>query len=159
MVKAAKKAKKKRPKLYKFRYFLINIKIRRVDTKKDINAAEYSRLFKEFYQSFTVAKSSAQKDCLLMTQGERSIDGESILFGQIVQVTNINNKKWFDKEARQPDPQFSIPGKYGANAATAEYAFIPSIHRFSYQHISKDYIDPYGVKKYFKKALELFSSL
>ncbi len=151
----AKVAKKKAPPLHSYRYYIINVKIRLEDTIIDLPADEYTRIFKEFYQSFIVARSSKQKDCLLQTQGEKTIDQEKIYFGQIVQVTNINNKKWFNKKQRLIDPKFSVPSEYAANAVTAEYIFIPSVHRFVYQVTTRDYLDPYGVKTYFTRALKI----
>jgi hypothetical protein len=156
---AAKKASKKKSaakkplNVHKYRYFIVNIKIRRADTTADLPTHEYSRIFKEFYQKFIVARSSKQKYCILQTQGQRQIGTRSILFGKIVQFTDVNNNRWFNKKDRAIDSKFKIPSEYAANAVTAEYIFIPSRHRFVYQYTVKDHIDPYSVKNYLRSAL------
>lgn len=149
----AKSPRKNAPKAHKYRYFVINLKIRRVDTTDDLPTPEYTRIFREFYQSFILARSSKQKDCILQTQAQQRIGTRTIFYGKIVQITDINNKRWFNKQKRQIDSEFRIPPQYAANAVSAEYVFIPSRHRFAYQVTTKDYIDPYSIKKYFTSAL------
>jgi hypothetical protein len=156
MAKSVKKKglpRKKAVKLHKYRYFVVNIKIRTVNSTEDLPRAEYARIFREFYQSFIVARSARQKDCLLTSQVSQTINEEPVFWGQIFQVTNINNKKWFNKKDKVIDTNFKIPPEYAANAVSTEYLFVPSIHRFAYLSRSTNYIDPYAVKKYFTTAL------
>jgi hypothetical protein len=154
----AKSLKKKAPRSYKYRYFVINIKIRIVDTTEDLPAREYSRIFREFYQEFYYGKSSKQKYCILQTQGQMQIGTRNIFYGKLTQLTDVNNNRWFNKKERSVDTTFKIPPEYAANAVTSDYVFIPSRHRFVYQDTVKDHIDPYSVKRYFRSSLTSFLS-
>jgi hypothetical protein len=154
----AKSAKKKAPNLHKYRYYVINIKIRRVDSTTDLSTQEYTRIFNEFYGKFVLARSSKQKDCILQTLVQRQLGTRTVFFGKIVQITNINNERWFNKKEMIIDSKFRIPSNYGANAVTADYVFIPSRHRFVYKVTTKDHIDPYSLKKYFRSALNIHLS-
>lgn len=149
-----KAAKPKLPKLHSYRYFVLNIKIRTVRSTDDLAPNEYARIFKDFYQSFVVGKSSRQKECMLITQGEREVNTERIFFGQFAQVTILNNKKWFNRKTKEIDASFKVSPDYAANAAITEYFFFPSIHRFVYLVKTANFIQPYSAKSYFKNALK-----
>lgn len=146
-------SKSSKYKQLKLNYFLLNVKIRAIDNTVDLTPTEYARVFKQFYLEFRPGKSSKQKQCILTTQGEIKIDGVSTYFGTLVQTTDINNRKWFNKVKKAIDPNFRVPDEYGANASVTEYIFFPQIHRFVYKTTTKDFIDPYSVRRYLLDAM------
>ena len=149
----AKTARSNDSKLYKSKYFIINVKIRRLNSTDDLSANEYVRIFREFYLSGITGRSARQKECVLITQGQQTINEEPVFVGQFAQVTNVNNRKWFDRNSRALDTSFRIPERYAANAAITEYVFIPSIHRFAYRVTAANLIPAYSTKLFLQLAL------
>ncbi|MGE7777760.1 DUF4747 family protein [Chitinophaga sp. NPDC101104] len=136
-----------------YKFYIVNLKIRKISSEVELTPTEYSQLFREFYDAAIQGKSSRQKECVLISRVEQEIKGREPLFwGQIAEVTNINNKRWFNKAKKSLDNSFKIPDQYAANARITEYVFIPLVHRFCYQFSSANYINPYSVRKFLQNG-------
>lgn len=138
-------------------FHVINLIIRKANDDKDLDQKKYEELFKEFAKSETSGKSSREKEALLVTNSEIPINqNENICFGQFVEYTNIDKKKWFNLLKKEIDPEFSIPEHLKANSVKNFYFFIPSIHRFCYSFTSKEKIDPLNVEAFLNEAFTKF---
>jgi len=150
---AKKSVPPKEEKQSNYKFYIVNLKVRKLDTIEDLTPNEYTQIFREFYDAMIQGKSSRQKECVLITRVEQEIKGKEPLFwGKIAEVTNINNKRWFNKSKRAIDDSFKIPDQYAANARITEYVFVPLLHRFCYQFSSFNYINPYSVRNFLQSG-------
>ncbi len=138
-------------------FHVINLIIRKANDDKDLEPEKYEEIFKEFSKSEISGKSSREKEALLVTNTLIPIkQNENIIFGQFVEYTNIDKKKWFNLLKKEIDSEFAIPDHLKANSVKNSYFFIPKIHRFCYSYTSKEKIDPINVETFLNNAFTKF---
>ena len=153
-----RKSKKKEKEEFKVeKFYILNLKIRNVESPDDIDAGTYASLFREFYLSETRSKSSKVKEGMLITLAEQPMTNvPSFYYGQFVEFTNLDNTRWFDILKKEIDNSFSVPDNYKANVHQTQYYFFPTIHRFAYSVTSKNSINPYNAREFLKNSFQEF---
>ena len=138
-------------------FFVINLIIRKANDPADLTSEMYGKLFREFYESESSGQSSKEKEALLITNAEYTVEkGAKIFFGQFVEYTNIDRRKWFNLLKKDIDNEFTVPNHLKANSIKNYYFFIPDIHRFCYSYTSKEKIEPQNVQSYLNSAFTKF---
>ncbi len=139
-------------------FFTINVKLRKLNSKKEVSVTDYANLFIRLFNSRVHAQSSPGKHCILKTQYQHKVDGKlEYLYGTLAQFTFIENKNWFNLEKMDLDKQFRVPDGLFPDPMEAEYVFIPSSHRFAFRISSKIRLSPYPVAQFLNIALDKVS--
>lgn len=136
-------------------FYAINLIIRKANSSTDLSSEKYSELFLEFAKENLSAPSSADKECMIVTAVPWEND-QKLIFGQFVEYTNIDKRKWFNLLRKEVDPDFSVPGHLRANSKRQEFFFFPDFHRFCYVTDSKNMIAPQNVERYLLNGLNKF---
>jgi hypothetical protein len=139
----------------KSNFYIINLIIRKAKSNEDLNHTQYSELFLEFAKENPNASSSADKECMIVTAVPWEDDNRKI-FGQFVEYTNIDKRKWFNLLKKDLDPDFQVPEHLRANSKRQEFFFFPEFHRFCYVFDSKNLITPQNVERFLSNGLTKF---
>lgn len=138
-------------------FSVVNLIIRKANDGTDLSASKYAELFNEFSKSETTGQSSKEKECLIITHSKYTTGkNEQVFFGQFVEYTKIDKRKWFNLLKKDLDEDFAIPEHLKANSNKNVYFFIPSIHRFCYSFKSSESISPLHVQTFLNNALTKF---
>lgn len=138
-------------------FSVVNLIIRKANDDTDLTASKYAQLFAEFSRSETTGQSSKEKECLIITNAKYTTGkGETAFFGQFVEYTKLDKRKWFNLLKKDVDEDFAIPDHLKANSNKNIYFFIPSIHRFCYSFKSNERISPIHVEAFLNNALTKF---
>ncbi|MDB5159484.1 MAG: hypothetical protein JWR50_4191 [Mucilaginibacter sp.] len=144
------------PEKNRYHYFyIINVKLRKKNSTKDLLPKDYIRLFKDLYNKKIHAESSTSKHCIIrfMFDNKDSHDNIEYLSGTLAQFTYIQNERWFNLQSLDLDNEFKVPDGLFPDAVITEYVFIPAAHRFCYRSSSEIRITPYSAKKFLEIAL------
>jgi hypothetical protein len=145
--------KPEKPKHYRF--YILNIKLRKKGSNKEASVDEYINLLKRLYNKKIHTESSPSKHCILRFLFEEK-DSDKIIYlsGSFAQFTYIQNERWFNLDSLDIDKEFKVPDGLFPDAVSTEYIFIPSAHRFCFRTHANLSISPYPVRKFLEKALD-----
>jgi len=144
-----------KPEKSRYHYFyILNIKLRKKNSTKDLSPKDYVRLFNDLYKRKIHKESSSSKHCIIrFLFEEKPGQGTNYLYGSMAQFTFIHNERWFNLASLDLDNEFKVPDGLFPDAVITEYVFIPSAHRFCFRTSSDIRISPYPVKKFLDAAL------
>lgn len=137
-------------------FFVINLIIRKANDENDLTPTKYAELFWEFCESELSGKSSKEKECLIILATKYSIGNEKAFYGQFVEYTNIDKRKWFNVLKKDIDLDFTVPDHLKANSVKNVFFFFPKFHRFCYSFTSKERIEPVNTQLFLNNALTKF---
>jgi len=136
-------------------FYLINVKLRKKNSTRDLSSKDYVNLFKKVYERKIHKESSANKHCIIrfLFENKDSHNNIEYLSGTMAQFTYIHNERWFNLQSMDLDNEFKVPDGLFPDAVITEYIFSPVAHRFAYRTSSEIRITPYSVKKFLDAAL------
>jgi hypothetical protein len=137
-------------------FHVINLIIRKANDEKDLTPTKYAQLFEEFCDAELNGKSSKEKECIIITNSKYFVSNKPIYYGQFVEYTNLDKRKWFNLLKKDIDDEFAIPEHLKANSVKNAFYFIAEIHRFCYSYTSKERIAPANVETFLNNALTKF---
>lgn len=145
--------KPEKPKHYRF--YTLNVKLRKKGSNKEASIDEYINLFKRVYSKKVHAESSPGKHCILrFLFEEKELTDTIYLSGSLAQFTYIHNERWFNLDSLDIDKEFKVPDGLFPDAVLTEYIFVPLAHRFCYRTHANLSISPYPVRKFLEKAID-----
>ena len=140
-------------------FYILNVKLRKKNSKNDSSAEDYVRLFKKVFKQKIHTESSPNKHCIFRFMFEEKEDKRVLyLSGTFAQFTFIHNERWFNLASLDVDEEFKIPDGLFPDAKITEFVFVPSAHRFCYRVSSDFNISPYPIKKFLEFALDQASN-
>lgn len=138
-----------------YQFYILNIKIRRLSSGKDVDTKEYISLFRKLIKSRIHKQSSPTKHCIIPFGFENKEDGTvKYFYGTLAQFTFIATKKWADLKVKDLETEFSIPDGLFPDKKLTEFIFIPSLHRFAYVFSPEFDANPYTIKRFMEFALD-----
>jgi hypothetical protein len=136
-------------------FYILNVKLRKSTTKKDLTEDDYIRVFRQVYKNKIHAESSPNKHCIFRFMFEEKDNGKvKYISGTFAQFTYIKNERWFNLKSLDIDEEFKTPDGLFPDAKITEFVFIPSAHRFCYKTTSDFAVKPYPIKKFLQYALD-----
>jgi len=144
------------PEKTRYHYFyIINVKLRKKNSTKDLSPKAYIKLFRDLYNRKIHAESSPSKHCIIRFMFDNKDNNNNIeyLSGTMAQFTFIQNERWFNLQSLDLDNEFRVPDGLFPDAVITEYVFVPAAHRFCYRISSDIKITPYSVRKFLDSAL------
>ncbi len=135
-------------------FYILNVKLRRRDSNKDLLPSDYVRIFKKAYADKIHKESSPNKHCIFKFMFEEKEKNEVIfLSGTFAQFTYIQNDRWFNLNTLDLDAEFNIPDGLFPDTVITDFVFIPAAHRFCFRTASDIKMSPYPIRKFLESAL------
>lgn len=135
-------------------FYILNVKLRKSTSKKDLTEDDYVRIFRQVANKKVHAESSPNKHCIFRFMfEEKAKDKVKYISGTFAQFTYIKNEKWFDLKSLDIDKEFRTPEGLFPDAKITNFVFIPAAHRFCYKVSSEFTARPYPIKKFLETAL------
>ncbi len=137
-------------------FYILNIKLRKHSSQKDLTPADYIRVMNALYKKRIHAESSHNKHCIIKTLFTEKNDKGVIEYmsGTMAQFTYIENNNWINLNTLDLDAEFRLPEGLFPDAVITEFVFIPAAHRFCYRKASDISISPYPVKNFLGHAFD-----
>lgn len=136
-------------------FYILNVKLRKSTSKKDMTEEDYVRIFRKVVREKIHTESSPNKHCIFRFMfDEKEKDKVKYLSGTFAQFTFIQNERWFNLNSLDIDKEFRIPDGLFPDAKITEFVFIPAAHRFCYRVSSEFTVKPYPIKKFLETALD-----
>jgi hypothetical protein len=136
-----------------FSFYILNVKLRKSTSKKDMKEEDYVRIFRQVLERKIHTESSPNKHCIFRFIIEENEKYIKYMSGTFAQFTFITNERWFNLNSLDIDKEFKTPDGLFPDAKITEFVFIPSAHRFCYKVSSEFAIKPYPIKKFLESAL------
>jgi len=145
----------KKPETHDFKFYTLNVKLRNVNSKEDVNIAEYITLFTKLYERKIHKQSSANKHCIIKFLNQEFDDNGKVQFltGILVQFTFIEGKSWINLQDLDADTMFKIPENIFPDPVQTEFVFVPQAHRFSFRITTAANLRPSPIAKFLEAAL------
>lgn len=141
-----------------FNFYILNVKLRKYRSKKDLSENDYIRVFRRIYKEKVHEESSPNKHCIFKFMfGEKEKGNVHYLSGSLAQFTFFKNERWFNLNSLDLDEEFKVPDGLFPDAKVTEFVFIPKAHRFCYMVNSQFNAPPYAIKKFLEIAIERVS--
>lgn len=138
-----------------FNFYILNVKLRKSNSKKDLMPEDYIRIFRKVFRQKIHTESSPNKHCIFKFMFEEKEEKKvQYMSGTFAQFTYIHNEKWFNLNSLDIDEEFSIPDGLFPDAKITDFVFIPAAHRFCYKVSSEFNVNPYPIKKFLETALD-----
>lgn len=136
-------------------FYILNVKLRKSITKKDMSEENYVRIFRKVVRKKIHTESSPNKHCIFRFMFEEKVkDKVKYMYGTFAQFTFIQNERWFNLNSLDIDKEFRIPDGLFPDAKITEFVFIPAAHRFCYRISSEFTVKPYPIKKFLETAFD-----
>lgn len=137
------------------RFYILNVKLRKQNSIKDLSSEDYVRLFKNVVGKKLHAESSPGKHCIFRFMFEEKQNDEIIyLYGTFAQFTYIENERWFNIDSLDIDQEFKVPDGLFPDAVITDFVFVPKAHRFCFRVASDIHLSPYPIKRFLEHALD-----
>jgi hypothetical protein len=146
-------AKPEKTKEHKF--YAINVKLRKRNSKQDLKPEDYVRVFQKVFNEKIHKQSSSSKHCIFrFMQAEKGANKEVLyLTGILVQFTFIENEKWFNLKNMDLDEAFKVPDDLFPDPVQTEFIFVPAAHRFCFKFGAGANLSPNPIKLFLERAL------
>jgi Domain of unknown function (DUF4747) len=137
-------------------FFILSVKLRHTQSRRDSTPEEYYELFRRIYTKKIHAESSNGKHCIIKLLIDEKDDNGNVQYchGLLAQFTYIENEKWFNLDTLDLDDEFRVPEGLFPDAVITEIVFIPKAHRIAIRTSSKAKISPYPLKRFFENAAQ-----